>query len=210
MPTTVLKPWCDARGGLRHGDLALWRAKRHPVSIAIARLGRSIYTHAGRIALVDDEWRHLDVRQWAGPRNLCLYDQVRRYPGLIDVYRPNPGCGRLDSSTYWAIDDALKCHYDPEKAVQYVLDYVSRPDARYGWRNLARVALLHMMVSRFLLAADTRDVGTGNGVPFCSHLQAAADRHAGVDPVPNLADRLVEPGDQARSLFYQYQFTLVP
>jgi len=36
-----------------------------------------------------------------------------------------------------------------------------------------------------------------------------ADRLGGwVDPVPHLADRLVEPGDLARSLFYQYLFTL--
>ena len=37
-----------------------------------------------------------------------------------------------------------------------------------------------------------------------------AMRAGGVDPVPNLADRLTEPGDLARSAFYEYRFTLLP
>ena len=37
-----------------------------------------------------------------------------------------------------------------------------------------------------------------------------ACRRGGVDPVPNLADRLTEPGDLARSAFFGYRFTLLP
>jgi hypothetical protein len=39
---------------------------------------------------------------------------------------------------------------------------------------------------------------------------AAADREGGADPVPNLADRLTEPADLARSTFYRYHSTLIP
>jgi hypothetical protein len=35
-----------------------------------------------------------------------------------------------------------------------------------------------------------------------------ACRAGGVDPVPNLADRLTEPADLARSPFFEYRFTL--
>ena len=35
-----------------------------------------------------------------------------------------------------------------------------------------------------------------------------ADREGGIDPVPNLADRLTEPADLSRSAFFRYQFTL--
>ena len=45
--------------------------------------------------------------------------------------------------------------------------------------------------------------------PFCSEACAMADRvGGGVDPVPQLADRLTEPADLARSPFYRYRFTL--
>lgn len=41
----------------------------------------------------------------------------------------------------------------------------------------------------------------------CAEARALADRYAGVDPVPFLNDRFVEPADLARSPFYRYQFT---
>ena len=45
--------------------------------------------------------------------------------------------------------------------------------------------------------------------PFCSQAVSMADRQGGIDPVPNLADRLTEPADLSRSEFYEYRFTLI-
>ena len=81
---------------------------------------------------------------------------------------------------------------------------------RYGWLSLFRAALLHLPVFRFLVQPDTDDLETPRWPPFCSQAVSMADREGGVDPVPNLADRLTEPGDLARSSFYRYMFTLVP
>jgi hypothetical protein len=59
--------------------------------------------------------------------------------------------------------------------------------------------------------ADCRDDAADGRPPFCSQACAYADRVGGaVDPVRNLADRLTEPSDLARSPFYAYLFTLLP
>ena len=79
---------------------------------------------------------------------------------------------------------------------------------QYGWVNLGRAALLHLPVFRFLVRPDTNDSEISAWPPFCSQAVAMADRAGGIDPVPNLADRLTEPGDLARSKFFQYRFTL--
>lgn len=44
----------------------------------------------------------------------------------------------------------------------------------------------------------------------CAEARALADRYAGVDSVPFLNDRFVEPADLARSPFYRYQWTFGP
>jgi hypothetical protein len=80
---------------------------------------------------------------------------------------------------------------------------------RYGWANLCRAALLHLPIFRFLVRPDTNDNGASTRPPFCSEAVAMAVRAGGVDPVPNLADRLTEPGDLARSAFYEYRCTLI-
>jgi hypothetical protein len=80
---------------------------------------------------------------------------------------------------------------------------------RYGWWSLLWVAMVHLPVVRLLVRPDTDDSANGS-LPFCSQAVARACRAGGVDPVPNLADRLTEPGDLARSVFFRYRFTLFP
>ena len=79
----------------------------------------------------------------------------------------------------------------------------------YGTVNLCRAALLHLPVFRFLVPPDADDAETTTWPPFCSQAVSMACRAGGVDPVPNLADRLTEPADLSRSPFYEYRFTLV-
>jgi len=77
----------------------------------------------------------------------------------------------------------------------------------------------HWPLIRWLLPAPEEDmpiptVGrTPPGLPepmFCSQAVAWAYRVAGLDPTPNLPDRLTEPGDLARSPIFRYRFTLLP
>ena len=78
----------------------------------------------------------------------------------------------------------------------------------YGRWNLFRAALHHSIVVRLLLAPAEDDLEIGRDTPFCSQAVSLACRLGGVDPVPNLADRLTEPGDLARSSFFEYGCTL--
>ncbi len=55
---------------------------------------------------------------------------------------------------------------------------------------------------------DEDDGEESNLPPFCSQAVSLACRRGGVDPVPNLADRLTEPADLSRSPFFAYRFTL--
>jgi hypothetical protein len=64
-------------------------------------------------------------------------------------------------------------------------------------------------VWRWLVRPDLNDRRFTSQPPFCSEACVMADRLGGrVDPVPQLADRLTEPADLARSPFYRYRFTL--
>jgi hypothetical protein len=80
----------------------------------------------------------------------------------------------------------------------------------YGYRNVAAAALLHLPLVRLFARPETDDTQPSRYPPFCSEAIAFAERTGGgVDVVPNLADRLTEPSDLARSLFYKYRFTLI-
>jgi len=187
----------DAAKSIENGDLLLFRRGWRPSNLLIGRAGRSEYVHAARAAWEHGELRLLDTLQGRGARNVSLRDQVERFPGSWDVFEPDPG----------NMAEIFHVAYSPDVAVDTVRQYVGKP---YGWGAIFLAALVHLPVVRLCVRPETDDAATINGPPFCSHLQALADRQAGFDPVPNLADRLVEPGDLARSLFYRYRFTLDP
>lgn len=193
--------WPIASELIAHGDLLLLRASHNPISRVIAGVGRSVYCHAARAAWIGGELRCLEVREWYGARNVPLEGEVRRYPGRWDVFQCNPKLGLCSMAT------ALRATYEPQQGIAYLLGLVGR---RYGWGNLARIAALHVPLLRVLIRPPLDDDATNGWLPVCSHAQAQADRISGVDPVKNLADRVTEPADLARSLFYQYRFTLEP
>ncbi len=169
------------------GDLLLFR-QRGLISI----LGRGRHSHAAMAAWWGDDLFCLEIRGLFGGRAVTLASQVERYPGRIDVYRTNPENRRPE--------------YSAESAVQYMRRLAG---CDYGWLNLAEAALLRLPVFRLFHEADTNDQAASSRPPFCSQAVAMAHRiGGGVDPVPNLADRITEPPDLARSSFYRYQFTL--
>ena len=195
MDTNVIRLCDAARAGMKSGDLLLYRASaRQPIGWIIARLGRSQYCHAGRAYQGLKGWRTIDTHAWTGGRNVALADEVRAYPRRIDVFSPNPG----DTAAAQGHD------YDPEAAVRWLQRHVV--DRHYGWWAIAQAALRHAFLIRLFVRPFSGE--NGGGPAYCSQAQAAADRHAGFDPVRHLADRLTEPSDLARSPFYRYRFTL--
>jgi len=173
---------CDA-------DLLLFR-RRGPIAVA----GRSVYSHAAKAAWWDDDLFVLEIRGLLGGRAVTLSGEVERLPGRIDVFEVNPQ-GR------WP-------HYDRAAAVRFMRRLCG---CSYGYLGVAAAAMLHLPIVRWFVHPSMDDRAVDRRPPFCSHACAMADRlGGGVDPVPQLADRLTEPADLARSPFYTYSFTLVP
>jgi hypothetical protein len=189
MDTTVTTRYADARREIHNADLLLFR-RRSRLTRLIAVAGRSQYVHAAMAGWWKDRLMCVEMTS-SGGRAQLLSNLVEQWPGAIDVYRANADHRR----------------FSRQRALHAMIGITGK---RYGWLNLFRAALLHMPAFRFLAQPDANDDATSNEPPFCSQAVAMADRTGGVDPVPNLADRLTEPGDLARSTFFEYRFTLIP
>ncbi len=182
----ILARYDTVRHEIRDGDLLLFRRRG-----LIATMGRTPYCHAAMAAWWDDTLMVLETTAWHGARAVTLRRQVESYPGRIDVYEVNPR--------------KVRPEFNREATVAVMRALCGMP---YGWKNVARAALLHTPVLR-LAVRPAIDDRLHSSVPFCSQAVAMADRlGGGVDPVPNLADRITEPGDLARSFFYRYRFSL--
>jgi len=182
---------------IHDGDLLLWR----PTSLMgriIAACGRSEYSHAGMAAWVGVRLDSLDMVQWRGGVRGPLTDLVARHPGRCDWYEAVPYLGELGNTPIW---------YDREGAVRTMGRFVGR---RYGCRAIILVSLRHMPIARLLCPVPSDD--EHSHLPaFCSGaVSIACTDGGGIDPVPQLAHRLTEPGDLARSLLCRYRATLYP
>jgi hypothetical protein len=181
----------DVADDIRDGDLLLFRG-RGAVARLIGVAGRSEYSHAARAVWWGNYLFCCEVRELRGGRAVTLASQVRRFPGLIDVFEVNP-------SNRWR-------EYNRRGAVRYMRRLAG---CDYGYLGVLQAALRHAPLWRFLVHPDSDDQRAPGQPPFCSQASTMADRlGGGVDPVPHLADRLTEPADLARSPFYRYRFTL--
>lgn len=191
---SVYLPIAQAAGSILDSDLLLFRGAGL-IARSIRITGRSIHTHAAKAS-----WHRngtlmcLEVREFIGGRATTLGGQVRKYPRRIDVFRANAG-------DRWP-------NYDRMASDRYMTELT---DTEYGWWNLARSSLLHWPVVRWTITPPTQDAVKSTHPPYCSAACAMADDYGGgVDVVPHLANWAVHPGDLARSLFYEYLFTLEP
>jgi len=184
----------DSAAEIRDADLLLWRRGSGLVGRLIAACGRGIYSHAAMAAWMAGELVALETVQWAGARKQRLADQVAQFPRRIDVYGAN-------ANARW---DGV---FDRRAAVARMAAFLG---CDYGWWSLVRAGLWHLPVVRLCVRPELDDSANGSHCPFCSSAVSIAYRAAGVDPVPGLADRLTEPQDLARSMFFEYRFTLIP
>jgi len=178
----------DAREAISDADLLLFRP-RDWYTRAIAVAGRSEYVHAAMAGWWADRLMCIEMTSGGGRAQL-FSNIIERWPGACDVYRAN----------------AARRRFSREKALAAMIAITGKP---YGKWNLLRAAILHTPVFRFLVPPDMADDDQSPWPPFCSQAVAMACRAGGVDPVPNLADRLTEPADLARSPFFEYRFTLI-
>jgi hypothetical protein len=187
MNQSTLLNYADARREIRNADLLLFR-RRNVLTRLIAVAGRSQYVHAAMAGWWKDRLMCVEMTSGGGRAQL-LSNIVAAWPGVIDVYCAN----------------AMRRRFSRERALTAMIGITGK---QYGRANLCRAALLHLPVLRFLVRPETNDAERSTWPPFCSQAVAMADRAGGIDPVPNLADRLTEPGDLARSPFFEYRFTL--
>jgi hypothetical protein len=185
----TLRVYSGARMLICEADMLLFRRIAGDLeSGAIALGGRSIYSHVGMAGWWCNRLLCLEMISRYGCRAVRLSQLVERYPGRIDVY------------------PAQSWSFDRELAVRGMVDLLGRP---YGWWTVFKMALTHAPIVRWFMPA--RDDDESDGGPWvCSSSVSRAYRQAGLDPVPNLADRATEPGDLARSAAFSYRFTLVP
>ncbi|WP_321377052.1 hypothetical protein [Trichococcus shcherbakoviae] len=126
-----------------------------------------------------------------GPRAPLLAEQVRRYPGSIDVYRLRDTVGGF--------------HRDGSiREMMHIIRH------QYGWLSLAKISMIHLAGIRWLARASENDREESMYPPFCSEAIARSYRiGGGIDLVPNLADAYTEPGDLARSGKLRFVGTIV-
>jgi len=191
----MLVRYGDVRHEIWNGDLLLFRKRRIGLLDAmIAVAGRGIHSHAAKAAWWKTDLFCLEVREFHGGRAVSLSSQVERYPGRIDVFRPN-------ADNRWP-------DYDADESLAMMRRFAG---GDYGYWNVLVTAMTHLPVFRIFVRADRNDDAPFDRKypPFCSQAVSMAERlGGGVDPVPQLADRFSEPADLARSPFYKYLFTL--
>jgi hypothetical protein len=185
----IYLPYSAVRNSVRHGDLLL---KRAIAPSLIAAAGRTIYSHAAMAAWWDDRLMAIEMVEFIGGRAVLFSNHVKKLPGRWDVYTANAG----DRWHWW----------DRNAAVDRMREFTATP---YGWWNIARASLRHLAIVRLFVRPPTDDKANGSA-PFCSQAYSLGCIAGGVDPVPHLSSAATEPGDLARSPFFQYRCTLNP
>jgi len=162
--------------------------------------GRNPASHIGRAAWCHDTLLCAESREFYGGRCRPVSGSIRRYPGLIDVYRP-------------------RCSHQLREAMARIA--VRQTAIEYSYAGILRASLAHMPIVRRTLQklGATVDVAYTDMTPsewdepkFCSWFSIYVDRRASweldepFDPVPNLADRFTEPADLVRSSSYSKVF----
>lgn len=181
----------DVASEIATADLLLFRGSGI-ISKAIRTVSRGIHSHAAKASWHNGRLMCLEVREFRGGRAVTLESQVARYPGRIDVFRVNAQ-GR------WP-------EYDRDAADEFMWGLTG---VSYGYGSIMASAMMHLPIVRWMVDPPTADEVFDTRLPVCSAACAMADGWAGkVDPVPNLASWAVTPADLARSMFYQYLFTL--
>jgi hypothetical protein len=209
--------YLDLRKKIRDGDVLLFRSTSWWTRM-IAVAGRSEYVHAAMAGWWRDRLMCVEMRAGGG-RATLLSNLVARRPGKIDVYRVKQVLGLrswvLDAKSQYmeaGVQDPKPKTQDPRPsfsraaALRAMIEITGR---RYGWFNLLMAAALHLPLVRWLVRPDADDLAESRLPPFCSQAVSMALRRGGIDPVPNLADRITEPGDLARSAACVYLGTLM-
>ena len=163
--------------------------------IQLGTLG--IHVHSAKIRRNgDNRVDILEMVERIGGRAQPLRGQVALYPGKIDVFQ---------------IDEDRWPEFSPEGAVSHMRKLTSHKYGRWGIIRLATMRAFAVRLYLLFSGFDYDDDSEQHQNPFCSHAVCSAfSIGGGVDPVPRKPDHLVSPNDLTWSMFFKYQFTLIP
>lgn len=216
----------DAKPLINEGDVLLFRGQGW-ASYFIGVAGESVYTHVAVASWHNGDQKHLGLLECVefregsmfagmfnanaagGGRTVNLLNEVEKYPGQIDVYRPVDNFSRyvFDAETKTTI---LKTVSFNGKAVTNVMRRMT--GLPYGWKRILwlarhKLAMWRLFYNRSTLMTDTLQEIV---YPVCSTAVAYAFNSNDFDLINNKADDWTEPADIARSSRLSYLFTLTP
>lgn len=193
-PETNSMSLAKAVDHMADGDLLLFRGYGvFSFSKLIRTASRSIYSHAAMYCVWNGIPAVMEMCEGVGGRCVSLRSQVKDHPGRWDVYR---------------VRQEFEDQYDRAGAVRHMFTHsVGEP---YGWTAIYSAALLHLPFVRLFIKPEMDDIGDPSWLPkFCSFAVSTSARLGGkIDPVPNISDRITEPGDLSHSMLWRYAFTL--
>jgi hypothetical protein len=201
-PSNTLTSYHSARRHIWDGDLVAFRRNG-----LISWVGRGIHSHVGMaVWRPDDNGGTLciaEFRELAGARVVSFKSQVRKFPGLIDVYRP-------------VFPDGSHLQIAQRAATIMFRQCISGLGYDYG--GVATLAVMHLPVVSFV-ASRYFGFGYEQGFKpaswqcpkFCSfgfdwaYRRAIEELQFDTDwaPVRGLDSRIVEPADLVRGEFRQ-------
>lgn len=222
----IEKKYEDIKKYINEGDVLLYRGQGL-VSKLIGSSTETPYSHIGIASWVngnsntkDGILECVEFREGSllagmfglsgsgGGRSVNLHQEVKKFPGRIDVYRPDPIFFNYD------FDEELKEFILSEKAfdgkkVSVIMRKMT--GLPYGWKRIWWM-FRHKLLSYKLfgntdkLVCDRLDDII---YPVCSTAVAYAFNSNGYDLVNNRSDEWTEPGDIAKSTQLNYLGTLV-
>ena len=178
--------YAAVRDEIRDGDWLLWR----PCSWAgrlICWGSRQPYSHASLAGWSrDGRLRNVEMVQWHGGRTVLLSQQLRRWPGSCDVYRPLPP-------------------YDGPGALEQMLWLCGQ---HYGWSDFARITC-RKLLPRLALQPARNSLDPGQP-RVCSASVCFAARTGGeLEALRYRLDLETTPGDLASPELAKYLVTPV-
>lgn len=214
--------YLDALSLVQEGDVLLFRGSGITGAL-IQRAGEGQYSHVGIASWAQSkilecvEFREgnplfrliFGGNSGGGGRSVSLFNEVNKYPGRIDVYRP------VEHFAIYSFDKKFKkvgykrTKFDGYKVTQVMRSMTGLP---YGWKRIywmakKKLAGLRLFYNMSDLVDDTvKDVI----YPVCSTALAYSFSVNGYDLVNHRSDEYTEPSDFARSSRLSYLFTLVP
>lgn len=196
---------------IAEGDIILFRGKGI-ISWFIGKFGGSKYSHVGVAS-----WHGfngssileiIEMRELIGSRSTSLESQVKRFPGQIDIFRPQPTyySNYFNKKENKVID--YKLPFDG-KRITACMRNLTGQDYNYGtiWQILKSKLFGFRLFTDFDSMSDDKLEMKGDKY-VCSTMLAKCLSSNGYDIIKNKADQFIEPGDFAKSTYLDYLFTL--